>query len=91
MRTGINSETVKAESFFVNHQLNGYTKLDENEENLVWSNDTANIPVAWFERVNRFIRIAKKIGISFTDLDIILRSCCKNQLDSEAIKNIAVI
>ena len=86
-------ETIKADEFFINYDLNGYAKLDEDEENIIfWSRDSEiAIPLVWYERVNRFIRIAKKISISFTDLDIILRSCCKNQLDSEAIKNIAVI
>ncbi|WP_414621866.1 hemopexin repeat-containing protein [Calothrix sp. CCY 0018] len=82
-------ETDRAANFFINYKLDDYSKLDENEENIIGIKDS-NIPV-WYERVNRFIRISKKIGISFTDLDIILRSCCKNKLDAEAIKNIAVI
>lgn len=80
----------KASEFFINHQLNGFAKLDDNQENIIWSQDLT-IPEAWFERVNRFVRLSKKIHISFIDLDIILRSCCKNQLDSEAIQIIAVI
>lgn len=83
-------ETVKADEFFINYQLNGYARLDDDEENIIWSEDSG-IPIEWYDRVNRFIRIAKKIGLSFSNLDIILRCCCGNQLDDAAIGNIAVI
>ncbi len=49
------------------------------------------IPSAWFERVNRLIRLAKRTEISITDLDLILRTCCANQLDANAIQRIAII
>ena len=88
-----NIETIKADELFINDDLNGYAKLDDNEENIIfWSRGSEiAIPLIWYERVNRFIRIAKKIGISFTNLDIILRSCCGNKLDTRAIQKIAVI
>lgn len=88
----LNLEIIKANEFFINYQLNGYAKLDDNEENIIWSRGSeVAIPLIWYERVNRFVRLAKKIDISFTDLDIILRNCCDNQLDGEAIQKIAVI
>lgn len=49
------------------------------------------IPKAWFERVNRFIRLAKKTEISFSDLDLILRSCCGNHLNDQALQIISII
>jgi hypothetical protein len=84
-------ETVKAAEFFINFQLNGYASLDEGALTIVWHGPTDSIPEAWFDRINRFIRLSQKIGLSFTDLDLILRSCCQNQLDQQAIETIAVI
>ena len=79
-----------AEQFFINFGLNGYARLDEQEEYIIWS-DGKEIPEVWFERVNRFLRLAKKISLSFADLDLILRNCCQHQLDTEALKKIAVL
>ncbi|MEV1238908.1 hemopexin repeat-containing protein [Nonomuraea sp. NPDC049750] len=45
----------------------------------------------WFERVNRFVRLARKTGLSMTDLDRVLTTCCDNQLDAAALRTIAVI
>ncbi|HEU5102570.1 MAG TPA: hemopexin repeat-containing protein, partial [Roseiflexaceae bacterium] len=78
------AERTQASAFFIHHDLGGYVQLDVNEEVLVWSDSTQSIPPAWFERVGRFIRLANKIGLSFSDLDLILRSCCNNNLDSTA-------
>ena len=88
--SSLNPERVKAGDFFVNYQLDGYAKLDDREEYIIWSQDSG-IPIVWYERVNRFIRLAKKIGISFRDLDVILRCCSGNKLDDVAVGNIAVI
>lgn len=89
------SEITQAELFFINHGLGGCVTLDEKEENL---NCTApseyfeeSIKDAWFERVNRFVRLANKTALSFADLDLILRSCCNNQLDAAALRTLAVI
>ncbi len=79
-----------AHRFFINHGLNGFAVLDAKEENITWSGG-ASIPEAWYERVHRFIRLAKKTEVDFESLDLILRSCCDNNLDAEAIKKIAVI
>ncbi len=39
--------------------------------------DISTVPMEWFERTSRFVRLAQKTGLSFTDLDRILRHCCK--------------
>lgn len=101
------TETPETQSFFINSGLGGYVTLDESEEHLIWikvSTTTeeamdftegempeSDIPNAWFERVSRFVRLAKKINLSFADLDLILRSCCENRLDANALQQIAVI
>ena len=70
------------------------------EEYLVFENDagvasvthnSTGIPPAWFHNVNRFVRLSKKTGISFHNLDLILRQCCDNKLDAHAIQTIAVV
>lgn len=89
----VNVERVKVTDFFINHQLGGYVevKLDKSEEKLQWNGSNKSIPEDWFERVNRFIRLAKKINLTFTDLDIILRSCCNNNLNEKSIQIIATV
>ena len=62
-----NVERVKVTDFFINHQLGGYVELDKSEEKLQWNKNTQSIPEKWFERVNRFIRLAKKINLTFTE------------------------
>ena len=89
--TASNSERIIASEFFINHQLDGYVTLDDDEEQLVWSDDSLPIPVAWFERINRFVRLANKIGLSFMELDVVLRRCCGNQLNAEAIRIMAAV
>lgn len=84
-------ERSHAVALFIHDRLGGYVTLDQDETTLVWSDSSAAIPVAWFERVSRFVRLANKSGLSFSDLDLILRSCCHNQLDAAAIRTIAVI
>jgi hypothetical protein len=85
------TERSQAAFFFINNQLGGYATLSEDEERLAWSDGSDAIPLAWFERVSRFVRLANKTGLALSDLDLILRSCCNNQLDSQAIRTISVI
>ncbi|MBT2233166.1 hemopexin repeat-containing protein [Nonomuraea sp. NEAU-A123] len=46
---------------------------------------------AWFERVNRFVRLARKTGLTMTDLDLVLTTCCESRLDPAALRTIAVV
>ncbi|WP_088889118.1 hemopexin repeat-containing protein [Leptolyngbya ohadii] len=72
------------ENFYINtvspNNVN-YVTLGADETALVWSNNgntsDHNVPLVWFARTSRFVRLAKKIGLSFTELDHILRHCCK--------------
>ncbi|MTI33032.1 hemopexin repeat-containing protein [Xanthovirga aplysinae] len=80
--------------FFINKDVeeeDTYATLDEEEENIVWSGGSSEVPHAWFENVSCFTRLAKKMGIGFTDLDLILRDCCGCQLNEESIKIIALV
>ena len=97
----VKSEIEEARNFFYNDN-NGYVKLDEHEETLIWEQypqpeENANsaeeipIPQEWFKRVNLFIRLAKKTTISFTDLDLILRSCCDRKINKKSIQIIAIV
>ncbi|WP_371786040.1 hemopexin repeat-containing protein [Streptosporangium subroseum] len=53
--------------------------------------DGAEIPPDWFDRVNRFVRLARRLGMPFGDLDLVLAACCGNRLDAEALRTIAVV
>ncbi len=82
-------------NFYVNAGLNGLVQFDAEEEHILWSPLDASgataIPEEWFDRALRFIRLGKKTGLSFRDLDIILRSCCHATIDHTASNRIAVI
>ena len=84
------TERARASEFFI-HQGGTCATLDADEQKLIWGDGSAPVPFAWFERVNRFVRLAHKISLSFTDLDLVLRSCCASQLDQAALGTIAVV
>ena len=72
------------EYFYINTGISnraGYVALSDDETSLKWYSvsDASNtsVPLAWFARTSRFVRLAKKIGLSFIELDHILRYCCK--------------
>ncbi|MFG6196968.1 hemopexin repeat-containing protein [Nonomuraea sp. JJY05] len=41
--------------------------------------------LAWLDRFNRFVRLARRTGLSFEDLDLVLSGCCENRLDAAAL------
>ena len=68
-------ERTRASEFFI-HQGGTCVTLEADEQKLIWGDGSAPVPFAWFELVNRFVRLARKVSLSFTDLDLVLRSCC---------------
>ncbi|AOX01248.1 hypothetical protein BJP34_18990 [Moorena producens PAL-8-15-08-1] len=77
-------------NFYINTGISsssGYVTLNTEETDLVWydydsqtdpqSSNFNTVPIEWFERTSRFVRLAQKTGLSFTDLDHILRHSCK--------------
>ena len=82
--------------FFCNFELGGFANYDNTEEAIVWSKNTesastSSIPENWFDRAHRLIRLSKITGISISDLDLIIRDCCKDSLNTESLKRIAII
>ena len=68
------------ENFYINTGISedpGYVTLSTDESTFEWTGSSTSIPLAWFDRTSRFVRLAQKTGLSFTDLDHILRHCCK--------------
>ncbi|KAA1247920.1 hemopexin repeat-containing protein [Aquimarina sp. RZ0] len=82
-----------ASGFFINRNGSTYATLDDTEEMMVYQDGANQKPLdyAWFKRTNVFIRLAKKIGMSFTDLDTILRVSGKTELNLETFHLIAVV
>jgi Tc toxin complex TcA C-terminal TcB-binding domain/Neuraminidase-like domain/Salmonella virulence plasmid 28.1kDa A protein/Hemopexin len=76
-----------ASAFFVNQGAAPVT-LDDAETRLVAA---GGVPAGWYERANRFLRLARRTGLSFTDLDLALRACCGNRLDPAALRVLAVL
>ncbi|TDC85530.1 hypothetical protein E1193_02535 [Micromonospora sp. KC606] len=50
---------------------------------------TASAP--WYDRVHRFVRLARRTGTSLSDLDLVLRACAGNRLDTAAVRTLAVV
>ncbi|MFD1545963.1 hemopexin repeat-containing protein [Nonomuraea guangzhouensis] len=79
----------EARAFYVN-QGEGPAGVDEEEDTLVWG-DGEPVPLAWYERAHRFVHLARKSSLSFTDLDLVLRSCCGNRIDLPALRVLAAV
>ena len=43
------------------------------------------------DRAVRFVRLARKTGLAFPDLDLLLRSCCGGTLDRAALRTVAAL
>nr|WP_296377288.1 hemopexin repeat-containing protein [Pseudonocardia sp.] len=82
------TERVLATGFFVN---NGQTPVSVTADGKRLTCGDAPVPWQWFERTARFVRLAGKIGMSFTDLDLVLRTCCGNVIDGAALRVTAMI
>jgi hypothetical protein len=81
------AERAAAGTFFV-HQGH-VVALDADELRLVQGAEP--IAAGWFDRVNRFVRLARRVQMSFTDLDLVLRTCCGNRIDLAALRTVAVV
>ncbi|UII27014.1 hemopexin repeat-containing protein [Fulvivirga maritima] len=76
--------------FYINNVNQDYALFNESED-VIKSSSNSKLLTIWFDRVNKFIRLAKKAEINFTHLDTILRLCNKALLNTEALKVIASI
>ncbi|MEU4421777.1 hemopexin repeat-containing protein [Actinoplanes sp. NPDC024001] len=65
--------------------------LDETEQALVPAATTGPVPISWYERAHRFVRLARMLALPFADLHLFLRSCCDNRIDAAALRTIAVL
>jgi hypothetical protein len=81
-------ELAEATQLFVSQGAAPVT-LDADERRLV--HPSGSVPVAWFERVNRFVRLARRTALPLPELDLLLRRCCGNQIDLTALRRIAVL
>lgn len=84
------SERERAGELFINLGTGGYAWLDEKSEEIKWS-DAEEIPIVWYERVSKFIRLSKWTNQSFTDLDLILRTCTDQHLTDDSLMRMAVV
>jgi hypothetical protein len=82
------AQHAEATALFV-HQGGPCVTLDTDEKHLLYGGK--EIPEDWFDRMARFVRLARKLAMPLGDLDLILRSCCDNRLDAQALRRIAAI
>ena len=74
-----------ARQFYINKKLNGqYLNLNEQGE-------IENLSLDTLDRVDRFLRLARKLNWSFADLDWVLTSIQVEYINEEAITKIAKI
>ena len=45
----------------------------------------------WFEHVNRFLRLARRTGLTLTELDMVLMTCGAGRLDRAALRAVAAV
>ncbi|MGH3877646.1 MAG: hemopexin repeat-containing protein [Actinophytocola sp.] len=84
------AQRADAAAFFI-HQDGPCVTLDDQEQRLLWAGGDGAIPEEWFDRVTRFVRLARKTGMSLSDLDLVLRTCCGNELDATALRIVAAV
>jgi hypothetical protein len=73
------------------HQGGPCAALDPTAMRLVWGDGSAPVPPEWFERVGRFVRLARRIGLTLAETDVVLRRCCGNRIDLAALRVLAVV
>ncbi|MEO1373067.1 MAG: neuraminidase-like domain-containing protein [Cyanobacteria bacterium J06635_10] len=77
--------------FLDNNKAVQFKQITTEEANAGEIPTIENLTPAILYRIHRFIRLAKKLNWSFTDLDWVLTSIKANKIDAEAIKKIAKI
>jgi hypothetical protein len=73
------------------HQGGPCATFDPARTKLVWGDGSAPVPPGWFERVSRFVRLARRIGLTLGETDMVLRTCCGNRIDLAALRVLAVV
>ncbi|WP_204026170.1 Tc toxin subunit A-related protein [Sinosporangium siamense] len=70
-------------------QLNDVTLKVDDESALIPAGGAADLPPRWLDRAHRLIRLARKTGLSLTDLDLVLTSYAGGLLDKSALRAVA--
>ncbi|WP_144395267.1 hemopexin repeat-containing protein [Pleionea sediminis] len=77
---------------YLNSGLDGYFKFSQDESMLEWVGGSEVIKrKKWLQRAYRFLHLSKALGWSYIDLELVIRTCCHNVLDEEALKSIALV
>ena len=66
-------------------------QISQNAGKLVWGDGRKPVPAEWFERTGRFVRLARRLGLSLPDTDLVLRRCCSGTIDAKALRIFAAI
>ncbi|MGA2411667.1 MAG: Tc toxin subunit A, partial [Candidatus Binataceae bacterium] len=88
---GVSERDEAAGQLFINSGLDGFVTLDADERNLRWSVERRPIPPAWFDRVHRLVCLSRWTGVDLAILDLVLRQLCRNKLDENALRTLAVL
>ncbi|QQQ78159.1 hypothetical protein IOD16_06715 [Saccharothrix sp. 6-C] len=73
------------------HQGGPCVTVDATGRELVWGDGSGPVPPEWFERVGRFVRLARRSGLTLAEADVVLRRCCGNRIDLAALRVLAVV
>ncbi|MFI6503342.1 hemopexin repeat-containing protein [Nonomuraea typhae] len=65
--------------------------VDAGRTALQWDGAGNAVPNEWLERVNRFVRLARRTGWSLTELCLVLRTCNEARVDAAAVRIAAAV
>jgi len=92
------SETQAPENFYVNQGAN-YIVLDESPPPVMMPplpsptlklKDGSPLANVHLDRLMRFVRLARRLGLSFIELDPLLQTACGNRIDEDGLQALAI-
>lgn len=90
-----------SKTFYINERTEtGYIVYDDKPSppppaaattpKLTLSDGTSPLTNAHLDRMMRFVRLARRLGLEFIDLDWLLQTACGNKLDADGLQAIAI-
>ncbi|MBO3752769.1 hypothetical protein J5X84_42535 [Streptosporangiaceae bacterium NEAU-GS5] len=67
----------------------GQVAIDPDRDHALSPPGGGPIALTWLDRVNRFVRLSRRTGLSLTDLDLVVTNCCGGVLDVAGLRTLA--
>jgi hypothetical protein len=69
----------------------GGASLNADETALLGPGGEGEVPVQWFKRAHRLIRLARHTGFTLTEVNIVVTALCGGALNVAALRNVAAV